>query len=97
LEVKEISVTKGSSYKKIRIMGRGRTGVGMHRSTHVMMKIDKVNFTHRIDNARTAEEKRLWQSRKRIVEKARGVIADAANKEVPAITASSTTTASATA
>lgn len=71
LKVKEIIVTKGTSYKKLRIMGRGRTGIGKIRSTHVTIKLDKVDFTECIDKAYTAKQKALWIGRKNIVDKLR--------------------------
>lgn len=69
--VKEIFVTKGSSYRKIRIMGRGRAGIGKIRSTHVRMKIDKLDFDKRIQEARSPNEKKLWQHRKYLADKLR--------------------------
>eukprot|EP00388_Colpodella_angusta_P030590 GDKK01019929.1.p1 GENE.GDKK01019929.1~~GDKK01019929.1.p1 ORF type:complete len:182 (+),score=38.53 GDKK01019929.1:37-582(+) len=71
LKVKEIIVTKGSSYKKLRIMGRGRTGIGKIRSTHVTIKLDKVDFTECIEKAYTAKQRSLWTGRKNIVDKLR--------------------------
>lgn len=71
LRVKEISVSKGASYKKIRIMGRGRCGIGRIRSTHVTIKVDKVDFQDCINNAVTARQKNLWLERKSIVDKLR--------------------------
>ena len=65
-------VTKGASHKKMRIMGRGRTGVGMIRSSHVTIKVDKVDFSDRIENARTPTQKALWTKRKGIVDNLRG-------------------------
>lgn len=71
LKIKEIIVTKGASYKKLRIMGRGRTGIGRIRSTHVTIKVDKVDFKDCIDNAVTLRQKNLWIDRKNIVDKLR--------------------------
>jgi ribosomal protein L22 len=71
LRVKEIIVNKGASYKKIRIMGRGRTGIGKIRSTHVTIKVDKVDFNKCITDARTPRQKDLWTTRLKLVEKIR--------------------------
>ncbi len=71
LRVKEIIVNKGASYKKIRIMGRGRTGIGKIRSTHVTIKVDKVDFNKCITDARTPRQKELWKTRQQLVEKIR--------------------------
>lgn len=71
LAVKEIMVTKGASYRKLRVMGRGHTGIGRIRSTHVTIKVDKVDFARRIAQAKDRREKALWQTRKSIAERAR--------------------------
>ena len=44
LIVKEVIVNKGFAQKKIRIMGRGRTGFGYTRSSHVTVKLEKIDF-----------------------------------------------------
>jgi large subunit ribosomal protein L22 len=44
LLVKEIFVTKGLAQKRMRIMGRGRTGIGYMRKSHVTVKVEKINF-----------------------------------------------------
>jgi hypothetical protein len=71
LGIKEIMVTKGASYKKMRIMGRGRTGIGKIRSTHVTIKVDKVDFKKRIAEAKDRREKVLWKTRKNLAEQLR--------------------------
>lgn len=50
-------------------MGRGRAGIGMIRSTHVTIKVDKMDFDKNIGRARTPRQKALWTERKQQVEK----------------------------
>lgn len=69
LMVKEVLVNKGSSYKKIRYMGKGRTGVGYIRRTHVTIKVSVIDFEEEIAVAQTFSQKKKWQQRKELVEK----------------------------
>jgi hypothetical protein len=62
---------KGTSYKKLRIMGKGRTGVGYVRRTHVWMKVGVVDFEKEIATAKTFHEKNKWIGRKQIAENVR--------------------------
>ena len=67
LMVKEIFVTKGLAQKRQRIMGRGRTGVGYKRTSHVNIKVERIDFQQFIDKARSANQKSKWQQRKLLV------------------------------
>jgi hypothetical protein len=69
LHVKEIMVTKGMQQKRMRIMGRGRTGVGYKRWCHVTLKVEVINFDERILKAKTAGQKNLWLERKLLVQR----------------------------
>lgn len=62
-------MTKGMTRKKVRIMGRGRSGVGKIRSSHVTIKVDKVNFQEKIEQARSIYERDVWMKRKAQVDK----------------------------
>ena len=62
-------VTKGMTRKKVRIMGRGRSGMGKIRSSHVTIKVDKVNFQEKIQHARSIYERDVWMKRKALVDK----------------------------
>ena len=67
LMVKEIFVTKGLAQKRQRIMGRGRTGVGYKRTSHVNIKVERIDFQQLIDEARSANQKNKWQQRRLLV------------------------------
>ncbi len=67
LFVKEIMVTKGLAQKRMRIMGRGRTGFGMRRSSHVSTKLEIIDFDVRIANAKTPSERKEWAKRRELV------------------------------
>jgi len=69
LYVKEIMVTKGQSQKKMRIMGRGRTGFGYKRSSHVTIRLEKIDFAAQIADARTPNQARMWSKRRAIAQK----------------------------
>jgi hypothetical protein len=58
--VKEIYVTKGASTKKLRMMGRGRSGVGYMRKTHVTIRLEIINFEEKIKKALTTSQKAKW-------------------------------------
>lgn len=68
LHVKEICVTKGNSHRKVRPMGRGRTGFGTMRWSHVNLKVEVIDFDDKITKASTLAEKSLWSKRKTLVE-----------------------------
>lgn len=71
LLVKEVFVTKGVAMKRMRIMGRGRTGVGYMRKTHVTVKLEVINFANMIAKAKTSSQKAKWARIQDIVEKKR--------------------------
>jgi ribosomal protein L22 len=71
LYVKEIMVSKGFSYKKMRIMGRGRAGITRKRKTHVVVKVDKCDFSQMIEKAKTPQEKMAWKKRENVAKKMR--------------------------
>lgn len=67
--VKEVMITKGNAVKKLTVMGRGRTGFGYTRESHVTIKVDKVDFQAMIDKAKSPEDKKRWEQRWEIVKK----------------------------
>mmetsp|Transcript_6164 Transcript_6164/g.5510 ORF Transcript_6164/g.5510 Transcript_6164/m.5510 type:complete len:201 (-) Transcript_6164:16-618(-) len=69
LRVKEVLVSKGMAIKKMRIMGRGRTGFGYKRYTHVRIQIEKINFDKMISQQKSYNQKLKWTKRKQLVEK----------------------------
>lgn len=66
--MKEINVTKGKSHPKVRIMGRGRTGIGTMRWSHVYLKVEVVDFDERIAKSESSNEKAIWLKRKSLAE-----------------------------
>jgi hypothetical protein len=53
-------VTKGATRKKLRMMGRGRSGVGFMRKTHVTIRLEVINFEEKIKKAKTTSQKVKW-------------------------------------
>ena len=60
LMIREIFVTKGLAQKRMRIMGRGRTGIGYMRKSHVTVKVEKINFEEKIALSFTQSQKIKW-------------------------------------
>lgn len=69
LMIHEVFVTKGFQQKRQRIMGRGRTGIGYKRRTHVTVKVAKIDFENKIANATSKGEKVRWEKRYALVKK----------------------------
>ena len=67
LLIKEVFVTKGVASKRMRIMGRGRAGVGYVRRTHVTVKVEIINFANMIEKAKTHSQKAKWAKIEQIV------------------------------
>ena len=61
LVVHEVMVTKGLATKKMRIMGRGRTGFGYRRYSHVTVKLEKIDFDQKIKSERAQNQKKKWK------------------------------------
>jgi len=66
LRVKEVMVTKGLSQKRMRIMGRGRTGVGYMRKTHVRIVLEKINFQKHINRLTSHHQISKWSKRENL-------------------------------
>jgi len=64
LEVSECFVTHGTHLKRMKMMGRGRTGMMHHRFAHLNVRIGEIDFDRKIDKATSANEKRKWRERK---------------------------------
>ena len=71
LFVKEIFVTKGFAQKRMRIMGRGRTGFGYKRKTHVRVKLEKIDFEKMIEGSKSYSQKQKWIKRHELVKSIR--------------------------
>jgi len=68
LMVKEIFITKGFAQKRSRIMGRGRTGIGYRRSSHLTVRVEKIDFKEAAESAVSANQKNKWEERKKLVD-----------------------------
>jgi large subunit ribosomal protein L22 len=69
LMVKEVMINKGIAMKKIRIMGRGRTGVGYTRKSHITIKVQKIDFEAMISKSKTPGLSLTWKKRGEMVDK----------------------------
>lgn len=67
LIVDEVMVTKGLAVKRQRIMGRGRTGLGYRRNSHVSLKVAIIDFEKQIADAKTQSQKQKWLKRFELV------------------------------
>ncbi len=50
-------------------MGRGRTGWGLIKKTHVTLKTEIINFENMINEAKTETQKKKWLERQQLVKK----------------------------
>jgi large subunit ribosomal protein L22 len=60
LEVAECFVTHGSHLKRMKFMGRGRTGIMHHRYSHMRVILREIDFPLKIYTAKTLGEKKRW-------------------------------------
>jgi hypothetical protein len=67
LFIREVMVNKGMSVRRPRIMGRGRLGVGCKRSSHVTIKVEKIDFDREINDAPNETILKKWQKLRTIV------------------------------
>lgn len=85
--MEEVIVTKGLAQKRMTIMGRGHTGFGYTRSSHVNIRLKKVDFEAMAAQAKSPWEAAQWRKWKRIADNQRqaqeaqqtGVVSAAAN------------------
>ena len=66
LRVKEVVVTKGLQMKRMRIMGRGRTGFGYKRQSHVLVKLEPIDFPSLISSCNDPHQRATWRKRQAI-------------------------------
>lgn len=57
-------VNKGSQTKIMTIMGKGRTGFGYRRQSHVVIKVEVIDFAKKIKDAKSLNQKRVWTERR---------------------------------
>jgi hypothetical protein len=71
LTIDEVVVNKGFSQKQVRLMGRGRFGVGYKRYSHITMTVKEIDFEKAIDRAPTWSQAQKWRKRQALVERLR--------------------------
>lgn len=64
LEVVECFATHGTHLKRIKFMGRGRTGIKHRRFSHVRLVLREIDFDLKILQAHTLNEKKEWYLQK---------------------------------
>jgi large subunit ribosomal protein L22 len=84
LFVKEIHVNKGASQKRVRIMGRGRTGMGYRRQTHVIAKLEVIDWDAKLAECKTASQRDVWQKRREQAEALKLAASESEEAVVPA-------------
>ena len=67
LVVKNIIVTKGRAIKQMTIQGRGRTGYGYRRYSHIFLTVEQIDFQKRIEDANTQTAKAKWSKMESLV------------------------------
>lgn len=60
LEVAECFATHGTHLKRMKLMGRGRTGTLHHRFSHMRVVLREIDFALKIYTARSMGEKKRW-------------------------------------
>jgi protein-arginine kinase activator protein McsA len=60
LEVAECFATKGTPLKRIKTMGRGRTGKVTRPMTHIRLVLREIDFKLRMFQAPTLNQKKRW-------------------------------------
>lgn len=61
LFVDTLFVTQGPGRKRIKMMGRGRTGLSFIRSSHLNVTISAIDFEKRVGEAPNGSQRRRWQ------------------------------------
>ena len=82
LMIREIFVTKGLAQKRMRIMGRGRTGIGYMRKSHVTVKVEKINFEEKIALSFTQSQKIKWAKIQALVVQKRKTLGSSSSTSV---------------
>lgn len=62
-------MNKGLATKKIRIMGKGRHGVGYNRQSIVTVKVEKIDFEKKISECKALNQKSKWAKIQALAEK----------------------------
>lgn len=64
LEVERAFVTPAPFMKRIKFMGRGRSGVMRKRAGHLTITLAKIDFDEKIDGAKNVRQRRKWERRR---------------------------------
>mmetsp|Transcript_7909 Transcript_7909/g.11976 ORF Transcript_7909/g.11976 Transcript_7909/m.11976 type:complete len:226 (+) Transcript_7909:96-773(+) len=64
LQLDQVYIGRGSQLKRIRIMGRGRAGLGYKRFSHLTVQLKKIDFDEKIRNSKNVREAKEWVKQK---------------------------------
>ena len=64
LEVAECFATHGTHLKRIKIMGRGRSGIKRRRHSHIRLVLREIDFDLKIVQAKSMRERKQWYMKK---------------------------------
>ena len=84
LEVAECFATHGSHLKRIKIMGRGRSGIKRRRHSHIRLVLREIDYDLKIVQAKSLRERKQWYMRKMEAEEDKK-IANAEREEMLAL------------
>lgn len=84
LEVAECFATHGSHLKRIKIMGRGRSGIKRRRHSHIRLVLREIDFDLKILQAKSMNERKEWFVKKLASEEDKK-IAEAEREELLAL------------
>jgi len=63
LEVAECFATHGTHLKRLKIMGRGRSGVKHRRHSHIRLVLREIDFPLKLTQAKSLNQKKRWLER----------------------------------
>jgi large subunit ribosomal protein L22 len=69
LEVAECFATRGTPLKRMKTMGRGRTGRMEHRHSHMRVVLREVDFKLKVYQAPTLNQKKRWLERQMVAQR----------------------------
>jgi len=81
LEVAECFATHGTHLKRLKIMGRGRSGTKRRRHSHIRLVLREIDFQLKIAQAKTLNQKKRWAIKRALAE-AEGETAQAEREEI---------------
>lgn len=84
LEVAECFATHGTHLKRIKFMGRGRTGIKRRRHSNIRLVLREIDFDLKILQAKSMNERKEWIVKKLVAKEDRK-IADAEREELLAL------------